>query len=374
MTLRVAIVAPSLSILGGQAVAADRLLRQWRADPDVTAWLVPHNPLLPSPVRFASHIKYVRTVATELTYIPLLVRELVRADVVHAFSASYSSFLLAPLPAVVVARALGKPVVFNYHSGEAPDHLRRSWIARFVLRRVERNVVPSPFLAAVFAGFGLRADVIPNGIDLNEFRFRERDPLRPTLLSTRNLAYPYNVACTLRAFREIQAKRPDATLTVVGTGPDERALRALAHDLQLKAVHFTGRVAPDQIATVYASHDIYLQSPSIDNMPLSVLEAFASGLPVVSTDVGGVSSILEHEKHGLLAPQDDHQALAAHVLRLLDDPDGARRRARAALETCRSRVWSEVRGQWLRAYRGALERRRAASAPRGSAVAAGDRP
>jgi glycosyltransferase involved in cell wall biosynthesis len=374
MTLRVAIVAPSLSILGGQAVAADRLLRQWRDDPDVTAWLVPHNPLLPSPVRFASHIKYVRTVATELTYIPLLVRELVRADVVHAFSASYSSFLLAPLPAVVVARALGKPVVFNYHSGEAPDHLRRSWIARFVLRRVERNVVPSPFLAAVFAGFGLRADVIPNGIDLNEFRFRERDPLRPTLLSTRNLAYPYNVACTLRAFREIQAKRPDATLTVVGTGPDERALRALAHDLQLKAVHFTGRVAPDQIATVYASHDIYLQSPSIDNMPLSVLEAFASGLPVVSTDVGGVSSILEHEKHGLLAPQDDHQALAAHVLRLLDDPDGARRRARAALETCRSRVWSEVRGQWLRAYRGALERRRAASAPRGSAVAAGDRP
>jgi glycosyltransferase involved in cell wall biosynthesis len=374
MPIRVAIVAPSLHILGGQAVAADRLLRHWRNDPDVTAWLVPHNPLLPRPIRFASRIKYVRTVATELTYIPHLVRELRQADVVHVFSASYSSFLLAPLPAVVVARALGKPVVLNYHSGEAPDHLRRSRLARSVLKHVESNVVPSPFLAEVFAASGLRADVIPNGIDPDEFRFRERDPLRPRLLSTRNLAYPYNVACSLRAFREIQAHRPDATLTVVGAGPDAAFLRELADRLRLTGVHFTGRVAPGDMAAVYADHDIYLQSPSIDNMPLSVLEAFASGLPVVSTDVGGVSAILEHETHGLLASPDDHRALAAHVLRLLNDPVAARRMARAALETCRSRVWSELRGQWLRAYRGALEKRPAASAPRRSAVPAGDRP
>jgi glycosyltransferase involved in cell wall biosynthesis len=374
MPIRVAIVAPSLNILGGQAVAADRLLRHWRNDPDVTAWLVPHNPVLPLPIRFASRIKYVRTVATQLTYIPLLIRELRKADVVHAFSASYSSFLLAPLPAVLAARTLGRPVVFNYHSGEAPDHLQRSPFARFVLRYVESNVVPSPFLADVFAAFGLRADVIPNGIDLDEFRFRERDPLRPTILSTRNLAYPYNVACTLRAFQEIQAHRPDATLTVVGAGPDEAALRELAHRLKLTGVHVRGRVAPGDIAAVYGAHDIYLQSPSIDNMPLSVLEAFASGLPVVSTDVGGVSAILEHEKHGLLASPDDHCALAAHVLRLLNDPVGARRMARAALETCRSRVWSELRGQWLRAYRGALEKRRVGSAAHRSAVPARDRP
>ena len=75
-------------------------------------------------------IKYVRTIVNELTYLPLLVREIARADVVHVFSASYSSFLLAPLPAMLVARALGKPVVLNYRSGEAPDHLQRSAIAR----------------------------------------------------------------------------------------------------------------------------------------------------------------------------------------------------------------------------------------------------
>src|SRR5262245_51028748 len=103
--LQVALVAPSLRILGGQAVQADRLLSAWRDDPDVNAWLVPVNPLPSRPLRFALHVKYLRTVVTELTYLLLLVKELARADVVHVFSASYSSFLLAPLPAILIAKA-----------------------------------------------------------------------------------------------------------------------------------------------------------------------------------------------------------------------------------------------------------------------------
>src|SRR5262249_11947142 len=152
------------------------------------------------------------TILNEAIYVPRLVHELRRADVVHVFSASYASFLLAPLPAIVVARALGRPVVLNYHSGEAPDHLRRSALARRVLRSVEPIVVPSPFLADVFRSHGLEAAVVPNTVDAALFAFRERRPLRPRLLSTRNLDDPYNVACTIRAFRLIQDRWPDATL------------------------------------------------------------------------------------------------------------------------------------------------------------------
>src|SRR5688572_29663366 len=97
--LHVALVAPSLEILGGQAVQADRLLTAWLGDPDVHAWLVPVNPKPSAGLRFTRRIKYVRTVSNELAYIALLARELQKADVVHVFSASYSSFLLAPLPA-----------------------------------------------------------------------------------------------------------------------------------------------------------------------------------------------------------------------------------------------------------------------------------
>jgi hypothetical protein len=109
--IRIAMVAPSMRILGGQAVQADRLLRAWTGDPDVRAWLVPINPEFPEPLRAAADIKYLRTVVTQLCYWPLLVRELRRADIVHVFSAAYTSFLLAPLPAVIVARMLGKPVL-----------------------------------------------------------------------------------------------------------------------------------------------------------------------------------------------------------------------------------------------------------------------
>ena len=163
--LKVAFVAPSLRILGGQAVQADRLLDAWQNDPDVDAWLVPVNPLPPKLLRWALHLKYLRTIVTELTYLRLLLRELARADVVHVFSASYASFLLAPLPAMLIARALGRPVVLNYRSGEAPDHLRRSAIARKTIARVDLNVVPSRFLVDVFRTFGIRATVVPNIVD-----------------------------------------------------------------------------------------------------------------------------------------------------------------------------------------------------------------
>lgn len=352
--LRIALVAPSLRILGGQAVQADRLLRLWRDDPDVHAWLVPHNPLPPAGLRWVTRIPYLRTLVTEALYLPLLVRELRRADVVHVFSASYTSFLLAPLPAMLIARALGKPVVLNYRSGEAPDHLQRSAIARWAIARVDRNAVPSRFLRDVFATFGISSTIVPNVIALDRFPYRPRVPLRPRLLSTRNLDGLYNVACTLRAFRRIQDVHPDASLVLVGSGSEETRLKALAAELRLEHVTFAGRVAPDAIARHYAEHDIYIQSPNIDNMPASVLEAFASGLPVVSTEAGGVPAILRHGRDGLLAPVNDDAALAAHVLSLLERPDWAVDLAASGHETLEAYTWEQVRGQWLELYRGVL--------------------
>jgi glycosyltransferase involved in cell wall biosynthesis len=352
--LRVAIVAPSLRILGGQAVQAQRLVEGWRSDPDVDAWLVPINPLPPGPLWHAVKIKYVRTLATEATYLARLLRELRRADVVHVFSASYSSFLLAPLPAMLMARAFRRPVILNYHSGQAPDHLRRSRIARVAIAKVARTIVPSRFLVEVFSSFGLDAVTVPNIVDLTRFRFRERRPLRPRILSTRNFEPLYNVACTLRAFALVQQRWAEAELTLVGGGSLERELRSLARDLGLRHVTFTGRVAPQDIAAHYAAHDLYVQSPDVDNMPTSILEAFASGLPVVATDAGGVPAILTDGTHGLLVPRDDHRGLADRIGRLLEQPAMARDLARNAHATCQAYTWPRVRDQWLSNYREVL--------------------
>jgi glycosyltransferase involved in cell wall biosynthesis len=360
--VKVAIVAPTMGILGGQAVQADRLLTAWRDDPDVEPWLVPINPEPPRPLRALARVKYARTVITQLTYWPLLLRELRHADVVHVFSASYFSFLLAPLPAVLIARLYGKPVVMNYRSGEAPDHLRRSAVARAVLRSVDRNAVPSQFLKDVFGQFGIASEIIPNIVDVDRFAFRRRPSLAPRLLSTRNFEPLYNVACTLRAFALVQRQHPDASLTLVGSGSQEGALRALAAELGLRHVTFAGRVPPLEIWRYYAEADIYLQTPNIDNMPASVLEAFASGCAVVATNAGGVPAILTHDTHGLLVECGDHEAAAAAVLRLLDEPALAERLITAARESCDQYRWPEVRARWLALYR-SLARPAALPAP-----------
>jgi glycosyltransferase involved in cell wall biosynthesis len=122
----------------------------------------------------------------------------------------------------------------------------------------------------------------------------------------------------------------------------------------LRNVTFTGRVAPNLIAAYYAANDIYVQSPDIDNTPTSVLEAFASGLPVVSTDAGGVPRLVAHGRDGLLAAIDDHKALAGHVLRLLDDHQLAHHLAHNGHVASQAHAWPTVRDRWLQTYRAVL--------------------
>ncbi len=273
-------------------------------------------------------MRYVRTLVTQLTYWPLLWRELRRADVVHVFSASYTSFLLAPLPAWLVARALGKPVLLNYHSGEAADHLRRSRLARTVLRRIGTTIVPSRFLVEVFAQIRPRRRGDPQ---------RDRSRALP-LPAPRAAAAAPALDAQLRG--ELQRRlhaarlrprpgppsRRDAHRRRIGIRGGRRCT-SLAAALGLRGVTFAGRVAPAEIARHYADADVYVQTPAVDNMPLSVLEAFASGVPVVSTDVGGVRAMLTDGVHGLLAPPDDDAAIADRVCRLLEEP-GSRQPAR----------------------------------------------
>ena len=350
--IRVALVCASLRILGGQAVQAQRNLDGFASDADFHLWLVPINPIPPPPFDRLLSVRFVRTLVTQLLYWPLLLRQLWRADIVHAYSASYTSFLLAPLPAILVARLFGKPVLLNYHSGEAPDHLRRSALARFVLRHlVDLNVVPSVFLRDVFAAYGIPAMVVPNSIDLERFRYRVRDPLRPRLLSTRSFETLYNVDCTIDAFALVQASYPDASLTLAGGGSLETHLRRRVDQLGLRNVRFSGRVAPHDIHGCYDEADIYVQTPVIDNMPLSVLEAFASGLPVVSTGIGGVPAMLQDGACGYLAEEIDATGVARQVEAVLADPVEARRRAAAARRSCDAYAWTTVHEEWVRAYR-----------------------
>ncbi|MEO8560551.1 MAG: glycosyltransferase family 4 protein [bacterium] len=351
--IRVCLVAPSLSILGGQAVAAQRLLARLRAVPGLEVDFLPHDPRESRLLRTLQRVKYVRTLATSLAYVTSLLRRLPHCDVVHVFSASYWSFLLAPTPAILIGKWLGKKVVINYRSGEAEDHLK-TWPRTSVptLLRADAVVTPSGYLVDVFSRFGVRAESIANFVDPASVRYRRRDALRPVFLSNRNFQALYNVPCVLRAFEIIQRRLPDARLIVIGDGPAREHVHSVANELSLRNVEFLGAVAPTEMGRWYDAADVYLNASDIDNMPNSIIEAFACGLPVVTTRAGGIPYVVEHERNGLLVDCGDHDALAAEALRLLDDDDLAHRVIAEGLADVEHHyTWAAVGEQWDALYR-----------------------
>jgi len=356
--LRVCLVGPSRDISGGQSVQLERLRDGLCAIPSVECGFIAVNPRLGGVLGRLQRVKYVRTAVTSARYVETLARELRGYDVVHAFSASYWSFLLAPVPAMAIARRLGKAVVLNYHSGEADDHLTRWRTAIPAMRLADAIAVPSDYLVDVFRRHGLAATAIANVVDERAGRYRRRTTLRPVFLSSRNLEPLYNVEGLLRAFARIQRVVPDARLIVVGQGSRRAALESLACALGVCHVEFRGWMPPERMAEVYDEADVYLNASSIDNMPNSILEAFAAGLPVVTTDAGGIPYIVAHERDGLMVACGDDAALAAAALRLLRNPDLAVRLADEARRECVARYrWDVVRDAWVSLYRHVAEAR-----------------
>ena len=347
--IRILVVAPSLRILGGLALQAKYLLEHMSREPLCQVTFVPHNPRFPGPLRLLQKIKFLRTVLASLIYCANLMVRVPRHDIIHVFSASYYSFLLAFAPAILIGRLFGKKVILNYHSGKAEVHLRWWRTAVPIIKLADELIVPSPYLVELFSKFGLRAYAISNVLD-ERFRFRERQPLRPIFLSNRNLYPLYNVACILRAFAQIQQKFPDAKLTIAGDGPQRKELESLARKLKLRNVEFRGHVPPEKMWEFYDEADIFLNSSNIDNMPGSILESFACGTPVVSTNAGGIRWIVNHGRTGLLVPKNDDKAMASLAIRLLETPELAQSLARNAYQECPAYKWEAVREKWLTAY------------------------
>ena len=218
--IRICVVAPAY-MTGGQAIEARTLVDGFAGDPDFRMELQPIDPRIPG---WIAGIRGIRTIARMPLYLAGLVRRIRRADVVHVFTAAFWPFALTTAPAVVIARMMGRPVVLNYRDGRAADHIGARPV-QWVLRRASRLVFPSGFLRDLFRTFGFEGEVVPNVVDTDRFRFRERKPLRPVILSCRLLEELYAVENTIRAFARVRERRPDARLVVIGDGDRRRRSR-----------------------------------------------------------------------------------------------------------------------------------------------------
>ena len=349
---RILIVGPSLRFLGGQAVQAMRLMEALRADGDVEVDYLEVDPRLTAPLDSLQRVPIVRTIVTSITYLFALLVRVWKYDTVHAFSASYWSFLLAPAPAILVARLFGKRVLLNYHSGEADDHLTHwGWHARPLIRLADLTVVPTAYLVDVFARHGLSAIAVPNHIAVPSAPPQRRALVVPRFFSNRNYESHYNVVAVIEAFKIMKRDFPSAELVVTGAGTLRQSLENRVQELEITGCRFTGPVKPEEMITLYNDADVYVNASLIDNMPLSILEAYSVGLPVVTSDAGGIPWIAKDGETALVVPAGNVEALASAMRDAVVRWESSMQRAeRARTFVTEMYAWPAVRAKWLHAY------------------------
>lgn len=352
--LRIGLVGPLAPPAGGMANQTRQLAELLRADQAVVIVVQTNLPYRPA---WVARVPGLRAAFRLLPYLLALWRAAGRVDLFHVMANSGWSWHLFVAPAIWIAWARGVPVVVNYRGGGAADFLTRShWVVSWTLRRASRLVVPSGFLQEVFARFGEQAEVVPNIVDLALFRpLEKRQDGRTHLLVARNLEPVYDNETALRALHLIRDGYPNVVLTIAGSGPEESRLNRLAIELGIHdAIKFAGRLDRGDMADLFRQTDIMLNPSLADNMPNSVLESMASGVPVVSTDVGGVPYVVQNDVTALLVSPGRPDLMAAAVVRLVGDKALWQRLSSAGLAEAQRYTWSQVRPVLAGVYRSVL--------------------
>jgi glycosyltransferase involved in cell wall biosynthesis len=346
----VLMIGPSMEVVGGQAVQASRLFSALEQLPQLAMTFLPIGPRPPKSLAWVSKVPLLRTLVSFALYICQVASAMRRHHVVHIFTAGLSSYTLWTIPALFFGRLFKKKLIINYRDGQAEQHITEWRSAKPTLLLADRVVTPSGFLVDVFGRHGIKAQSIVNVIDTGRFRYRKRRKLRPVFMTNRMLEPLYNVECVLKAFAIIQAQYPEASLTIAHDGCCRSELEELAQNLQLRNTSFIGKVSQADIPDLYDSADIYLMSPNIDNMPGTLLECFASGLPAVSTAAGGIPYIAKDRESALLVNINDHKALAARAIELLENEDLVEHLTEHGLREVGKYHWKPVRDQWAALY------------------------
>lgn len=261
---------------------------------------------------------------------------------------SGAAFFWAETVAFALRRA-GKPYVLTLHGGALPEFAEK-WPERVrrLLGSAAVVTAPSGFLVEGMRQYRRDLRLIPNAIEVSRYRFRARDEVKPRLVWLRAFHAIYDPALAVRAFALVRERFPEATLTMIGPDKGDGSFektQAVARELGVP-VEFQGRVPKAEIAKWIDGGEIFLNTTTIDNTPVTVVEAMACGACVVSTNVGGIPHLVEDEVDGLLVESGRPAEMAAAVGRLLTDRELAARISRAGRAKAESFDWAAVLPQW----------------------------
>lgn len=242
------------------------------------------------------------------------------------------------------------PYIPILHGGNLPNRLQKSPAqSKRLFSRAKTNVAPSRYLMDSFkqAGFS-NTTFIPNAIELQNYPFTQRNTVLPKLLWVRSFAEIYNPLLALKIVERLQDIFPQVQLCMVGPDKDGsmQACKSYAQSKSLPVV-FTGKLDKKDWIVLSQQYDIFINTTNFDNTPVSVMEAMALGLPIITTNVGGIPFLLQHKKEALCVPPNDVEAFVEALIMLHQTPGMARSltlNARKNVENC---DWQKVKELWI---------------------------
>lgn len=262
----------------------------------------------------------------------------------YSTSGFWYAFMVSQL-----CRLFGLKYIPILHGGDLPHRLDKNpKLSRMIFNHSYQNVAPSHYLMDAFAKRGYPNLVfIPNTIEIENYPFKNREIGTPKLLWVRSFAWLYNPKMAVDVLKELQKDYPDAELCMVGPDKDGslEETRSYANQQGVQ-VQFTGRLPKKEWIELSANYNLFINTTDFDNTPVSVMEALCLGLPVVTTNVGGIPFLLKDYENALLVEAKDTQAMVEAIKELVNNPILKNKIVENAHELGKSFDWEKVRGMW----------------------------
>jgi glycogen(starch) synthase len=284
--------------------------------------------------------------------IPALISELrtFKPDLIHV----HNLFFRNSEAAALVARFSSTPVLLTMHLGDmgggfsavkALTTLYEKTVGRCIVRSADRITGVSAAVASHAGSLGAsssQVQVIPNGVDTSLFFPAEQVPEIPIVLAVGRLVPNKGMDTLVKSVPGVLRSVPNVRFVIAGDGPTNSSLRKLVESLGVEdSVEFLGHRS--DVPDLLRGATVFSRPSTLEGMPLTVLEAMATGLPVVATPVGGTPELIVDGQNGYLTPVGDSAELADAIAMVLSDPDGAARMGLRNLETVRSEyTWQRV--------------------------------
>lgn len=236
------------------------------------------------------------------------------------------------------------------HGGDLPKRMIQTpKMTKVILAHSFSIVTPSRYLMEAAKNLGYSAKLIPNTISISDYNFKKRLFFRPRILWVRSFAGLYNPQMALHVLDKLLKDYPEANLCMVGPDKDGtmEECKNLSSELGIeKHVQFTGKLSKGAWHKLSENYDIFINTTNKDNTPISVIEAMALGLPVVSTNPGGIPYLVNDSEDGLLVNTGDIAAMVRQIDFLLKNPNKAIAIARTARSKVEGFDWDHVKNKW----------------------------